>query len=247
MLLEEKTKTFYIYSLVYTYLKNYNEYIHLMSTLKNGILVVVISILFIGCKNKTESINSQTESIELKEQTEFLSLPQDSIIFHKKLVLQNISFEISATGMGSLQNLSIQTYGLEGNDQKIDIEIDGTIVNAEIEDLNSDGYPELLIYTVSAGSGSYGDIIGYSVNNGKSISSIYFPEVSENPKVNIGYMGHDSFAIVATNLVQRFQLYNEGDSNAQPTGNIRQIQYKLVDGEASRKFVVDRVLEYPKN
>jgi hypothetical protein len=42
-------------------------------------------------------------------------------------------------------------------------------------------------------------------------------------------------------------LYNERDSNAQPTGYIRQIQYKLVDGEDSKKFVTSMVLEYPKN
>jgi len=125
------------------------------------------------------------------------------------------------------------------------MEIDGSVTNAEIEDLNSDGFPEVLIYTTSAGSGSYGNVIGYSVNNGKSISQIYFPGIADNPKANKGYMGHDEFAIVETTLVQRFQLYNPGDPNSSPTGNIRQIQYKLRDGEASRKFVIDKIVEYP--
>ncbi len=169
----------------------------------------------------------------------------DKTIFNKTLSLQNISFEISSTGKGSFQYLKIKPFGLEIDNSEINMKIDGSIVNAEIEDLNSDGFPEILVYSVSAGSGSYGNVIGYSVNNGKSISQIYFPPISENLQVNKGYMGHDAFAIVETTLMQRFQTYNEGDTNANPTGNIRQIQYKLIDGESSRRFVIDKVIEYP--
>lgn len=168
----------------------------------------------------------------------------DPRVFIKTLSLQNISFDISTTGKGSLQQLTIQPYGLTKDNSTINIEVDGQVTNAEISDLNSDGFPELLIYTVSAGSGSYGNVIGYSVNNGKSISSIYFPSLAENPKANKGYMGHDRFAIIENTLVQRFQTYNEKDTNANPTGNIRQIEYKLRDGEASRKFVLNKIVEY---
>jgi hypothetical protein len=171
----------------------------------------------------------------------------DPRVFQKMLNFQHIGFDISTTGKGSLQQLTINPYGLEIDNSAIQLEIDGAVVNAEIEDLNADGFPEILIYTVSAGSGSYSNVIGYSVNNGKSVSQIYFPPVSENPETNEGYMGHDEFAIVETSLVQRFRIYNDGDANANPTGNWRQIQYKLVDGEASRKFVIDKIDEYPAN
>lgn len=170
----------------------------------------------------------------------------DSRVFIKTLSLQNIGFEVSTTKKGSIQELTIQPFGLKIDNHEITKEIDGNVTNAEIEDLNSDGFPELLIYTTSAGSGSYGNVIGYSVNAGKSISQIYFPPISDNPKANKGYMGHDEFAIVETTLVQRFKTYKEGDVNSNPTGNIRQIQYKLKDGEASRTFVVNKIEEYPE-
>ena len=168
----------------------------------------------------------------------------DQRVFIKTLSLQNIGFDVSTTGEGSMQQLTIQPFGLKIDNRKITKEIEGFVTNAEIEDLNSDGFPELLIYTTSAGSGSYGNVIGYSVNAGKSISEIYFPPIAENPKANKGYMGHDEFAIVETSLVQRFKIYKEGDTNSKPTGNIRQIQYKLKDGEASRKFIIDKIIEY---
>ena len=169
----------------------------------------------------------------------------DQTVFKKTLSLQNISFDISATATGSLTHLTIIPAGLKIDNSAIKMDIYETIANAEIEDLNADGYPEILVYTNSAGSGSYGNVIGYSVNNGKTLSRIYFANIADNPKANKGFMGHDEFAIVESSLVQRFRVYNKTDNNATPTGNVRQIQYKLKDGEASRFFAVDKIVEYP--
>jgi len=165
--------------------------------------------------------------------------------FSKTLSFKNISFTVTTSGNGSERELTIKPQGLTIDNKTITDEIYGQVSNVEIEDLNFDGYPELLIYVVSAGSGSYGSVIGYSVNAGKSVSQIYFPEISENTQASEGYMGHDEFAIVETSLVQRFRIYNNGDANCCPTGGMRQITYKLVDGEASRKFVVNKIDEYP--
>lgn len=164
--------------------------------------------------------------------------------FSKELSLQNITFLVKSTNEGSLNTLMIEPEGLKITNRKVFHEIEGSVTNAEIEDLNSDGWPEVLIYITSAGSGSYGSVIGYSVNNGKSMSQIYFPDIAENDKINKGYMGHDEFSIVETSLVQRFPLYEVGDINAKPTGKIRQIQYKLIEGEASRKFKVEKKYEF---
>jgi hypothetical protein len=164
--------------------------------------------------------------------------------FQKTLTLQNITFDIKSSGEGSIQQLSIRPKGLELDNQDISREIDGSVVDAEIEDLNSDGSPEILIYTVSAGSGGYGNVIGYSVNNGKSMSEIYFPDLFDNKEASKGYMGHDEFAIIESTLARRFPVYKEGDTNSNPTGGTRQIEYKLQDGEASRSFVIVKISEY---
>lgn len=217
-----------------------------MYMLKYGILITIISVLVMGCRNKSETVDNQIKTEDSNELIEEFPASKHSNVFHKELTFQNISFDINTLWMDTIQTLTIQIEGLEKNDQNIDLEIDGMVVNAEIEDLNSDGYPEILIYTVSSGSENYGNVIGYSVTNEKSISPIYFPEISQNPRINKGYMGHDNFAIVEANLNRSFQLFTKGDS-ALPTGYIRQIRYVLVDGEDSKKFVTSMVLEYPKN
>lgn len=152
-----------------------------------------------------------------------------------------ISFRVSTQG----DSLMIQPSGLSVSNETLYHDITGyTVVNAEIGDLNIDSYPEVFVYLTSDGSGSYGKLIGYSVNNGKSVSQVYLPEISENSEVNKGYMGHDEMAIVENTFCQRFPVYKEGDSNASPTGGTRQIQYKLVDGESGRMLKIDKVVEF---
>jgi len=215
-----------------------------MKQLKTITIALVGALTIIACKNEQEKINK--EQIESNEVLNIENPIQEKqkIVFQKTLTLQNITFDISTTGEGSISQLTIQPKGLEIDNQKITLELDGQVTNAEIEDLNLDGFPEILIYSVSAGSGSYGNVIGYSVNNGKSISQIYFPDLSNNKEASSGYMGHDEFAIVETTLVRRFPVYNEGDTNNNPTGGFRQIGYKLKDGEASRVFEIGKIFDY---
>ena len=215
-----------------------------MKQLKTILLTLVGVLTVIACKNEQGKINKEQIENNVASIIENPTQETQKIIFQKTLTLQNITFDIINTGEGSISELTIQPKGLEIDNQKITIELDGQVVNAEIEDLNLDGFPEVLLYTISAGSGSYGNVIGYSVNNGKSISQIYFPDLFDNKEPSSGYMGHDEFAIIETTLVRRFPVYKDGDTNNNPTGGFRQIGYKLKDGEASRSFVIDKISAY---
>jgi hypothetical protein len=212
-----------------------------MKHLKSISLTLVGALTILACKNEPGKI--KTDQIENEEHSGMENPIQEEPKsgFQKSLTSQNITFDIKTTGEGSIRQLSIQPKGLEIANQDITLEIEGEVVDAEITDLNSDGSPEILIYTVSAGSGSYGNVVGYSVNNGKSLSQIYFPEISGNKEASAGYMGHDEFAVVGTSLVRRFPVYRANDSNSNPTGGTRQIHYRLEDGEASRLFAIEKI------
>ncbi len=82
-------------------------------------------------------------------------------------------------------------------------EIDGEVVDAEVADLNQDGFPEIYVYTASAVSGSYGSLVAYGSNANKSMTAIYLPELSDDKKNSIGYMGHDIFSIIEPKLCNR--------------------------------------------
>jgi hypothetical protein len=162
----------------------------------------------------------------------------------RTLELQGIRFRLECANAGSVNTLRITPAGLEIDNRPLEVSVDGTVTGAEVADLDGDGSPELYVYVVSAGSGSYGTLVGYAANRRKSLSGIYLPPVDGNPAAAKGYMGHDEFAVVENVLVRRFPVYRDGDTNAAPTGGTRQLQYKLTPGEAGWILQLDRQVEY---
>ena len=203
------------------------------------IVCISACLLMVSCMGGNTGNNSNTDTTgsvtpELSE----ISSTQDMELAYPG---SDISFQVKVTG----DSLYIIPNGLTVINDTLRHDITGySFVNAEIGDMNIDSYPEIFVYLSSEGSGSYGKLIAYSTNNGKSVSQVYLPEISENEEINEGYMGHDEMAIVESTFCQRFPIYKEGDSNAQPTGGMRQIQYKLVDGEAGRMLAVEKVVEF---
>jgi hypothetical protein len=100
-----------------------------------------------------------------------------------------------------------------------------------------------MVYSRSIEAGNPGSVVAFSVNNGKSMSDIAFPPLEGEALV--GYRGGDEFSVVETSLGRRFRVYKEGDADGAPTGPMRQLQYKLQDGEASRAFTLVDVTEIP--
>ncbi len=161
-----------------------------------------------------------------------------------ELVYGALVFTVHSPAEGSLNELTVQIAGLSTADLMERQKIDGTAYRAEVADLDANGWPEIYIYISSAGSGSYGSLIAYGVNNGKSATPIYLPELAPGAAASEGYSGHDEFAVVENRLVRRYPLYKQGDVNAQPNGGTRQLQYRLVAGEAGWLLQVDKAVDY---
>ena len=165
--------------------------------------------------------------------------------FDKEFNLQGIAFHVTCPNQGSINQLKIIPSGLKIDNSVIKREIEGTVTGAEAADLNGDGSPEIYIYVTSAGSGSYGELVAYSANNNKSLSEIYLQPLENDPENSKGYMGHDEFTVIEGNLARRFPIYKAGDINAKATGGMRQLQYKLVAGEAGWKLELDKSTSFP--
>ena len=162
--------------------------------------------------------------------------------FEQTLELEGITFKVHATNKGSINTLTIKPKGLKVDNRPIVREVNGTVVEAEVADLNEDGAPEILVYTTSAGSGSYGNVIGYASNAKKSLAPITMPDLMEDKDVYTGYKGHDEFSIVETRLARRFPVYQSGDTNNQPTGGFRLLYYGLERLESQWFFKLDEVV-----
>lgn len=156
--------------------------------------------------------------------------PADADPFEKNLSLQGLTFHVASPNDSSTSKLRLSVDGLKAPAPAIEREIDGIVIGAEIADLDANGFPEIYVFTQSAGSGSYGNIVAYASNKNRSITEIFLPELKKREAK--GYQGHDEFAIVEQYVVRRFPIYRAEDANATPTGGQRQIQYRLRPGEA---------------
>ena len=163
--------------------------------------------------------------------------------FEKQLALQGLTFHVTSANAGSTSALKIVVDGLKDPAPPIEKQIDGSVVGAEIADLDANGFPEIYVYTQSAGSGSWGFAIGYASNKNKSVTEIFFPPMTKRD--SRGYMGHDEFSVVEQYLVRRFPIYRAGDTNAKPTGGLRQIQYRLRAGEAGWTLRRIKAMDFP--
>ena len=164
--------------------------------------------------------------------------------FFAQMVLQGVTFQAESPNEGSINLVTVRAETPEGKLGPIEVEADGTITNVEVEDLNADGYPEIYVYVNSAGSGSYGSLIAYASNRNRSLSEIYLPPLEDDPDASEGYMGHDTFAVGEGALLRRFPVYREGDTNAEPSGGTRQVQYRLEAGEAGWRLVPYNVVNF---
>ncbi len=159
--------------------------------------------------------------------------------FDKTLKMDGISFHVNCSNESSLNDVKITPAGLSvDNSPIVKKEVDGTVTGAEIGDLDKDGFPEIYVYINSAGSGSYGSLVAYASDHNRSLSEIYLPPLEDDAGNSKGYLGHDQFAVVNGKLARRFPLYKKNDSNANPTGGMRELLYQLVPGESGLKLKI---------
>jgi hypothetical protein len=171
------------------------------------------------------------------------TVPKPGAGFHQDLQLLGVRFAVDAVSDGASSALTILPSGLSIDNGAITRVVDGTIVGAEVGDVNGDGSPELYVFVEAAGVGKHGQLVAYSANNRKSLSEIAIPDLADDAINSVGYLGRDRFAVVEDGLERRFLIHAEGSSSEVPSGKTRILHYSLVPGEATWQLKLDRVSE----
>ncbi len=152
----------------------------------------------------------------------------DPLIFSKTLMMGDNQFFVEAEE----GRLTVTPVGLEQNDP-FTMEIDGTPYEAEIGDITGDNQPEVAVYLVDdQGKGS---AQVFTVLGGRSMIQVNLPDISNNAEASEGYQGNDEWAMVENSLVRRFPIAG---------GGTKQIQYKVVAGEAMPQLQVENISVY---
>lgn len=148
--------------------------------------------------------------------------------------LHGIAFTVSSPNLARGNTVRIVPRGLL-DDSEIVQPIDGVVTGAEIADLDIDQAPEIYIYVRQPGRDARMELVAYSSNRNRSLSTIVLPPLEEVPGATDGYAGRDAMAVIESEFARRFPIAD---------GRYRQLTYRLAKGEASWQLEFDRMTEF---
>jgi hypothetical protein len=139
--------------------------------------------------------------------------------------------------------LMIRPLGFDASAREMDFNIRGLVKGVEVDDLNNDGFPDLLVYIYTDTSTWSGTVYAFISDGKASILPCVLPDAVMDGKINAGYKGHDQFSRMEGYLLQKFPIYQPGDDKDKPTGGTRVLLYQLIKNtEGGFKF--SRVRSY---
>lgn len=131
--------------------------------------------------------------------------------------------------------LTIRPIGFKSEAREASLEIKARVISAEIDDLNNDGFPEVIIFILEPKGNK--SLFCVSSKENERMEPIYFPDITDDSRLSKGYRGQDEFKLVEGVLFRKFPLFESDTSIKQPTNKVRQILYRVTPGEqGSWKF-----------
>lgn len=170
--------------------------------------------------------------------------------FDTTMKIGKVGYRVICSNKNNDKNpLKLSLIGFEENRGDIDVDVKGKVLSAEVDDVNNDGFPDLLMYIYSEGDKRKGTVLAIASDNNKSVLPIIFPDILDDEKLKVGYNGGDEFRLLNGRLLRKFPVYNTTDSsaNSTTTGVVRQVIYRVIYGEKGElKFKVDRSFDVNK-
>lgn len=142
--------------------------------------------------------------------------------------------------------LNIRPVGFKSESREASIELKARVIGAEIDDLNMDGFPDIIIFIEDAAGKK--SIFPICSQNNESIAPIIFPDILNDLEASKGYRGKDEYKLVEGVLFRKFPVYPTDTTIKEPTNKIRQLMYRVVQGERdSWKFKMFKQFEFTAN
>jgi hypothetical protein len=161
-----------------------------------------------------------------------------------------VGYRVSTNNKNEERNsTTISPIGFGSSARDVTVEVRGRITKSEVDDLNRDGFPDLVIYVFSGGAKNTGTVLGVSSDKNESFLPIIFPDIVDDPKLRIGYNGQDQFLLMEGMLIRRFPLYAMDSVNnaMKPMGMTRQIMYTVSpDEKGTQRFKAGRSYDFAK-
>jgi len=157
----------------------------------------------------------------------------------------NIGYRVWCNNKNAGENdVSVSPKGFDKEVRDLSFPVRGRLRKILVEDVNEDGYPDLLLCIYGGANGEMGTIAGISSSGNASLVPVRFPDIYSDSKLSEGYKGHDEFSILVGSLMQSFPVYKPGDTDT-PTGGTRVVQYKITKADNGLAFKVLRSYNKP--
>lgn len=125
--------------------------------------------------------------------------------------------------------ISIRPIGFKSEGRDITLDLKGKVAASEIEDLNNDGFPDLVVY-VTEKSGN-ANLFSIASKENETIEPIILPDITNDMQMSKGYRGGDEYKLVEGILFRKFPVYESDTTIKTPTNKVRQILYRVVRGD----------------
>ncbi|TXB61911.1 hypothetical protein [Phaeodactylibacter luteus] len=159
------------------------------------------------------------ENTELFRQAAPLGKP-----FEKVLQAGEVSFEVRSPNRGQDNQLTLTSSGFSVRNEAQQVEVEGLLADAQLADLNADGYPEVYLFTISEVEGGKAmQVYAFASYRNRSFGPIYIPALPESDNRMQGYKGGDKYRLDSEALVRTFSTTDGEES----------LEYELVKGETS--------------
>jgi hypothetical protein len=125
--------------------------------------------------------------------------------------------------------ISIRPIGFKSEGRDINLDLKGKVASSEIEDLNNDGFPDLVVYvTEKSGNANLFSIVS---KENETIEPVILPDITNDMQMSKGYRGGDDYKLVEGILFRKFPVYESDTAIKTPTNKVRQILYRVVRGD----------------
>lgn len=168
--------------------------------------------------------------------------------FDSSMKIGKVGYKVTSSNRNPDRNtINISPIGFDNSMRDFAFEVKGRVRRAEVDDVNRDNFPDLVLYIYTNDTLNKGTVVCISSESNTSVVPIVFPDIVDDPKLRDGYKGFDEFMLMEGILTRRFPLFTTDSSGAQPTGKIRQVMYRVGEGEkGTKKFLVMRTYDYVK-
>ncbi len=178
----------------------------------------------------------------------FLSKVDAQVIFNKvdtTMKIGKAGYKVSCRNRSIKENqLQIRPIGFDADVKEMNFPIAGRLASTMVDDLNGDGWPDLMLFIYTDSSAQHGMAFALVSEGNKSVSPVRLGDAAMDGKINKGYKGGDEYSMMEGTLLLKFPIYKDGDAADKPTGGHRVVMYKLArSGEAGYKFDIIRTYE----